>query len=159
MIKFDIHVFHNLLYLKFQFVHVRCWISEFLLSEQTNESFISEVKIIDDNTVICCLDKSGEIILIDLRCKKRNDWTVDNKSECKKDLYWTMDVTNETLYRLSSAGCIIASDLRNGDNNVLKKVEIELQTNTYSAGLEIKVCFLYCSPPHKHYYSGFKSYF
>jgi hypothetical protein len=48
-----------------------------------------------------------------------------------------------TLYRLSSAGNIILSDLRNGANNVYKEVETCHGSKTNQSGIGIKVCFLF----------------
>jgi WD40 repeat protein len=112
----------------------------FLISE---DNFISEIKFIDENTVLCCSEKSGEIILIDLRNNKKDSLKFANKKECYKDYYWTMDVMVNTLYRLSSAGNIILSDLRNGANHVYKEVETCHRSKTNQSGIGIKVCFLF----------------
>jgi len=34
----------------------------FFVSEGPEDNFISEIKFIDENTVLCCSEKSGEII-------------------------------------------------------------------------------------------------
>ena len=115
----------------------------FFVSEGPEDNFISEIKFIDENTVLCCSEKSGEIILIDLRNNKKDSLKIANKKECYKDNYWTMDAIADTLYTLSSAGKIISSDLRNGANNVFMEVETCFRSKTNQSGIGIKVCFLF----------------
>lgn len=115
------------------------------LIEGPEDNFISEIKFIDENTVLCCSEKSGEIILIDLRNNKKDSLKITNKKDCYKDNYWTMDVMVDTLYRLSSAGNIILSDLRNGANNVYKEVETCHRSRTNQSGIVIKA-----SPQHRN---------
>lgn len=96
----------------------------------------------DQNTLISC-ENSGEIRLIDLRVKQEkpdNNRKSTSNSVCDKCSYWTMDITVDLVYRLSSAGSVVISDVRNGSDKILQEMNTQQQSKTKHTEISIKVC-------------------
>lgn len=110
-------------------------------AEFMETSVISEIKFIDQNALISCCEKSGEIRFIDFRekqVKADNSRKSNSNPVCEKDSYWTMDITVDLVYRLSSAGSIVISDIRNGNDSILQEINTQHQSKTKDTEISIK---------------------
>ncbi|CAG2192020.1 unnamed protein product [Mytilus edulis] len=110
-------------------------------TELTETSIVSEIKFMDQNSLISCCENSGEIKLIDLRVKQEksdNNRKGTSNTVCDKCSYWTMDITVDLVYRLSSAGSVVISDVRNGSDKILQEMNTQKQSKTKHTEISIK---------------------
>lgn len=119
----------------------------FLLSDSTEHTSISVIEFLDENTLLCCCEKLGNISLVDLREKGHKDYPISktncmNKTDVKPCSYWTIGVTSDKVYRLSASGDIVVSDVRNGTDSVLSEVSTQLHCTTNHCNIQVQVCII-----------------
>ncbi|CAC5381897.1 unnamed protein product [Mytilus coruscus] len=98
-------------------------------------------EVICDKTEFMETSVIREIRFIDFRekqVKADNDRNSNSNPVCEKDSYWTMDITVDLVYRLSSAGSIVISDVRNGNDSILQEINTQHQSKTKDTEISIK---------------------
>lgn len=130
---------------------------QIIQQSQDSESteIISTVHTVDKNQILCCCQKSGDVVMLDKREKFKTVNKLTN-SVSREGLYWTQDLdkSKETVYQLSSCGNINMLDIRKLSNEIAC-FNIEQKETTQTNFLNIQ---LSADKKEKFSVSGFDSF-